>query len=145
MSTVPTFVLDSSLDSWQTSNVMVPSGTASLLWDVCADYNNVDAKHGSAEQMFAVWAYQGDFVTSLSTTDQHTAKGNGAFVYNCHTHCAGADEGMYAKFTVDGTTMSQAVDAWWTSMQDADYDATAHTYTDVLYNSDGTSPNPTCY
>ena len=52
---------------------------------------------------------------------------------------------MYAGFAVNGTTMSQAVDAWWKSMQDADYDATAHTCTDVLCNSDGTSPNPTCY
>ena len=41
--------------------------------------------------------------------------------------------------------MAQAVDVWWASMQDDDYDATAHTYTDALYNSDGTSPNPTCY
>ena len=31
--------------------------------------------------MFGVWAYQGDFVTSLATTDQHTAAGNGAFIY----------------------------------------------------------------
>ena len=144
-STVPTFVLDSSLDSWQTSNVMVPPGTAPTAWDACADYENTDATACSAEQMFAVWAYQGDFVTSLATTDQHTANGNGAFVYNCHTHCAGADDSAYANFTVNGTTMAQAVDVWWASMQDDDYDATAHTYTDALYNSDGTSPNPTCY
>ena len=40
--------------------------------------------------------------------------------------------------------MAQAVDDWWRAVGDAGNDAAAHTYTDALYDGDGTSPNPTC-
>ena len=138
VSTVPLFLLDSSLDSWSTSNIM--AANAPNAWrDCCSKQTDC-----TPEQIFSIWAWQGDFITSLATTAQRTKKGNGAFVYNCHTHCAGTSSGSYTAFTLDGTTMADAVDKWWRALGDVDYDATDHTYTDSLYNADGSNPNPTC-
>ena len=132
----PIFVLDSSFDSWQSDNIMTQYEPDA--WRACSK----DPSACTAEQMWAVWAWQGDFATSLTTTAQHDAPGNGAFVYACHTHCSGTGD-QYATFEIGGTTMAQAVDAWWRSL-DAPEAASAHTYFDELYDANGTTPNPTC-
>ena len=130
----PVFSLDSSFDSWQSSNVFI-----SPYYDAdTAGFNDcADSLQCDATQAFAVNAYQGDFVTQLTAWSNTLASGasgkNGAFIYQCFTHCAGSDDGCFKGFTIDGVTMAGAVDQWWgETLAPGSSDAKGRVYIDGL-------------
>ena len=114
--------------------------------------------------MLAVNAYQGDFVTQLGSWSSTLSSSdrNGAFVHQCVAHCAGIFDVWYSgpsAFQVDGLTMAQAVDAWWSSLgaplrpsddpamtgrRSPASNAHSHVYFDELLAPDGSYTNPSC-
>lgn len=140
----PVFSLDASFDSWQSSNIFISSyDTDTGGFDDCAA--NLDC---STEQMFAVNAYQGDFITQFSAwqnTLEDGANGkNGAFIYQCFTHCAATYDSEFSTFSIDGMTMSQAVQEWWTTTLQGGPAVNGKVRFDGLLAPDGSYTNPTC-
>jgi hypothetical protein len=120
--TRPVFAIDASFDSWQAFNVFISpayDGANTGGFEGCVSTRASGAaglRNCTAQQMFAVRAWQGDMVTQLMGWSGAFRSGhrNGAFVYQCFTHCAGVSDMYYPRFAVGGLTMSQAVHRWWT-------------------------------
>ena len=138
--TSPIFVLNSALDAWQASCIL----TAEYLTDPNDTQNgNCSAADGwtlcsyspmvcSPEQMDVMIQYEVDFMNAVNGSKTYVADGNGAFIYSCHTHCAGQYNADFTGFAVDGVTMQQAISSWWAS--DFTAPAADHIHEPCLYN-----------
>lgn len=135
----PLFALDASFDSWQSGNIFAMG--VSDFADCSGDFGECDKY-----QMYAVNAYQGDFVTQLMQWQSTlSSPQNGAFIYQCFTHCAGVSDGYFMGFTVDGVTMADAVDEWWVALSSSSSNVSyKYTRIDGLLGSDASYTNPTC-
>ncbi|GMH76033.1 hypothetical protein TrST_g9430 [Triparma strigata] len=150
----PIFVLDSSMDSWQSGCIMTNkaidydnTATRDMPNGLCSAAEGFEDCGGNVEncddeQIYSVVEYQGSFVRLLTNTAGYKKENSGAFIYPCFTHCAGQDDNSFAGFTVDGVTMSAAVNNWW---QGNGIDgAVTKSYLSQIYNLDSSNPNPTC-
>jgi len=142
------FVIDSSIDSWQNGCIRtasyvdqtaptrdVPNGLCSTEpgWEDCGG----DPSQCSSEQMYAITEYQSSFIRTMTNAATYWKAGNGAFVYECSTHCSGIN-GDYAKFEMHGVKMNEAVGAWWEG------GTKSNNYLPQLWGLDSTNPNESC-
>eukprot|EP00055_Hartaetosiga_balthica_P018220 m.130795 g.130795 ORF g.130795 m.130795 type:complete len:444 (+) comp9473_c0_seq5:3561-4892(+) len=148
--TTPFFVLNSALDSWQTgciytSEYVAANSTenghcgAAPGWSSCS--GNPDSC--SPSQITRMVSYETDFTATISAIPTFTNAGNGAFIYSCHTHCAGQSS-AFNKFSINNVTMQEAITKWWNS--DTNTPASENTHLPCSYNEDK-SPydcNPSC-
>jgi hypothetical protein len=147
--TSPIFPLNSALDSWQTGCIYtaepVPhnstaNGQCSSApgWHDCAG----DPEKCNSAQMATMNQYEVDFMSKMKAAGPtYAAKGNGAFIHSCHTHCE-AQSGAFNTFKVNGVSIQQAVSKWWAG----DGDDAAQNYEPCQYHTDSTPHkcNPTC-
>jgi len=144
----PNFVINSALDSWQTACIYTAApvydegksfsnGNCSAApgWDSCG----WDMSKCTTPQMGSMITYEKDFMSSFVGATTLSTKGNGAFIFSCHSHCASCG-GQYNTIKIDGTTMQQAFSKWWASTNE---DASSHTYKPCIYTSTKDC-NPTC-
>ncbi|EGD72141.1 hypothetical protein PTSG_00161 [Salpingoeca rosetta] len=117
----PFFVLNSAFDSWQTaciytSEPVPPNSTdnghcgAAPGWSDCSRHLD----KCTTKQMPQMVNYETVFLNTIRAIDTYNNTGNGAFLYSCHTHCAGQTS-AYNKFKINGVTMQEAVSQWWRS------------------------------
>lgn len=94
----PVFVIDSSIDSWQSGCIMTATpivggggGNCAAVegWEACG----ADISSCTQTQMYAVVGYQGQFVTQLTTVPSFAEQRNSAFIHSCFTHCAAMGDG----------------------------------------------------
>ena len=116
---LPTFYINSALDSWQMVNVW--RQYARCRWDdkQCTP-ERTDADLALTNTMLRA------FVRELRDSGALGRRGNGAFIYSCNEHVAGLANAAFLGYTVGGTTMRQALHAWWVEREDAP--AARHTY-----------------
>eukprot|EP01064_Diplonema_japonicum_P019008 TRINITY_DN2770_c0_g2_i1.p1 TRINITY_DN2770_c0_g2~~TRINITY_DN2770_c0_g2_i1.p1 ORF type:complete len:435 (+),score=93.88 TRINITY_DN2770_c0_g2_i1:47-1306(+) len=151
---VPTFVLNSAYDAYQTSCILTakfvpnwPGQTA--VNNMCNNFSSMaacqtDPEKCSQQQMITMLQYETDFLTTIQAKAALARPGNGAFLYSCHTHDT-APTHDYTKFTVNGTTMAQAAVKWWNSPVTTP--AAENTYYPCMYHTGPTGPrncNPSC-
>merc|ERR1712137_173987 len=103
-SRTPMYLLQSSLDSWQMSNILKPPGS-------CARNNFADC---DALQVELLNSYTEAMVMDLQRTDKYNTAGEGGFVETCLEHVA-AQGSNFAKYEIDDVTMGDAFDQWWTA------------------------------
>jgi hypothetical protein len=104
----PIFILDSSIDSWQNGCIrtatrvdqsvpqdQVPNGNCGT----AAGYEDCGGNPAacSPEQIYSVIEYQSAFVRTMTNADTFWKETNGAFIYECSTHCSGSNTN-YCKF-----------------------------------------------
>jgi hypothetical protein len=77
-------------------------------WTVCAR----DPEQCSGSQIEAMNEYISDFDAIMGAASAYSKPGNGAFIHSCHTHCE-AQGPDWNKFSVNGTTIQEAVHKWW--------------------------------
>jgi len=86
----------------------------------------------------------------MSNSDTFSKNGNGAFIYECFTHCAAQDDSFYTNVVLsDGTsqlTMQAATDKWWNGVQLNPATSTnpASNFYPALWNLDASNPNESC-
>lgn len=118
--TLPTFFINSALDAWQLVNVW--RRFARCRWEGgagCASAQ-VDADLADTNAMLRA------FVTALRSSGALDRRGNGAFISSCNEHVAGLAAKGYTATRIRGTTMREALSAWWAAADDAP--AARHTY-----------------
>ena len=146
----PVFVLDSSIDSWQSGCILgateVPPNSSDNGYcnrvpgfESCSG----DPRTCTDSQIYSITEYQGSFVRSLTRSDTYGLDGNGAFVYECFTHCAAQDDWAFLGFTLGGVTLRDAVYGWWRGLEGGKRPP-ATNFLPQLWNTDSTNPNPTC-
>lgn len=118
--TLPTFYINSALDSWQMTNVW--RRYARCRWDGDAKCTpaNVDADVADTNTMLRT------FVRDLRGSGALGRRGNGAFISSCNEHVASLMNGGFTGYRLNGRTMRDALDAWWTDTTDAP--ASRHLY-----------------
>ena len=159
----PIFPFDASIDSWQSGCIMtstavdtsvpadqVPNGNCGSVegWGDCSG----DLSKCDEDQIYAITEYQGSFMRHMSNSKAFNKNGNGAFIYECHTHCAAQDSNYYTQVKLTGPdgvskTMQQATDDWWKSvlLDNGQNDVPAQKFTPQLYSlKDGSNPNESC-
>jgi len=147
----PVMVLNSALDSWQTSCIYASeplpkssnaNGNCSSAagWEDCAN----DPDNCTEAQLPAMNTYLWDFVGTVNDAKTSVKAGNAAFLHSCHTHCEGQNDADYTSFQVGHSSMQEAVETWWSSEP-----GTAPVVTvPCQYGSDSGKPpydcNPSC-
>jgi hypothetical protein len=88
-------------------------------------------------------SYGSAFLERIRVATQWLAPGNGAFLHSCVNHVASQDASFWADITVQGTTFTNAFEAWWNAPANAP--AASHTHTDcALHDVAPYQCNPTC-
>ena len=82
-----------------------------------------------ATQWGILRAFQDKLVDVLMTTSSRgstmlSRNGNGAYIFNTHTHCQMRGDSFF-EYTMSGISASRAVSAWWESVNEP---ALRHTY-----------------
>ena len=117
----PTFLVNSALDSWQVVNVW--RRYARCRWEAeaakcTAEQTDQDVR--DSNHMLRA------FVRDIKASGVLEGAGNGAFIYSCNEHVAGLMPHGYQHYKLAGTTMRDAIAAWWRGADDAP--SRTHTY-----------------
>lgn len=151
--TYPVFAIDANFDSWQSSNIFISPlydeethGFDRCALGIKASWRGI---HCARYQMRAIAEYQEDFEEQLTHHESGDLlsqnPNNGAFIFQCFTHCAGSRDNYYSGFAVNNVTMSSAVDTWWNALDvEVQVQEDAHVYIDEPFPLDGAYSNPTC-
>lgn len=162
-SQVPTFVMNSALDSWQTECIFtaelpagfpnqtsggngecgaaagssVPDGVPGP-WDKCAS----DLAQCKSAQLGVMNSFAEDFQKALNTTPTYTHQTNGAFIHLCHLHCEAQQDPWWNQIAVAGISMEQAMVDWWSDNQTSSFHHV--TACELSKTRPYTPCNPTC-
>lgn len=108
--TTPFFMLQSALDRWQMEHVfeMPPSCAA-------GDGTPADPQFGqcSFQQVAALNQWEADFLADLRRTPTFSLVQSGGFIESCLEHCAAQRNRGIDGIKNGGTSMRQALSAWW--------------------------------
>jgi O-palmitoleoyl-L-serine hydrolase len=120
----PTFILNSQVDEWQTSNILAPN---SDIYESVSPYpafqpcikdppTSPTAPGGCNATQAAQWTgYGGQFLDALAAARNLTppayAAASGGFITSCPIHTT-AISGLSHRITIDGVTMYDAAVAW---------------------------------
>jgi hypothetical protein len=116
---LPTFFINSALDSWQMVNVW--RRFAHCRWeDSKCTAPQADADVAETNLMLRA------FIRDMRASGALLRRGNGAFIYSCNEHVAGLSNAAFYGYMVNGWSMRQALHAWWNDDDDAP--ATRHTH-----------------
>uniref|UniRef100_A0A7S2X7J1 Pectin acetylesterase n=1 Tax=Lotharella oceanica TaxID=641309 RepID=A0A7S2X7J1_9EUKA len=127
------FMINSALDAYSLQNI----------YDGDTDCQHDEFNDCSMKQISDFDAWESDFLAQVEMASQFTKDGNGAFIESCLEHCAAEDSKTFASLSIDGLTISQALQQWWES-NGAD-PAADHTYTPCTLKKLGEHQcNPTC-
>ncbi len=120
-STVPTFVVNSKVDAWQTTCILdvmpIVDATTTFMGGNCSAvpgyscYTWNDVTACDAAQVAPLLSYQGSFLSYLYSIPSFQYRGNGVFLHACYTHCE--VHHFYDTIQVQNVTMAEAVRRWW--------------------------------
>jgi hypothetical protein len=132
-STTPMFPLQSALDSWQMGNIWNGDGN-------CAQANFAEC---SAAQVADLNGYLDDLMRDLRNANGKAQRaGEGFFVESCLEHC-GAQGAKFDSYSLSGTTMVDALAAWWDAP--VSQPSAAHSFSPCHLRSNAPHQcNPTC-
>ncbi|KAL1511868.1 hypothetical protein AB1Y20_005152 [Prymnesium parvum] len=127
-----TFVVNSALDSWQTSLVLGREEDGALECDADTALGECGKEREELEVctddgMEELNAFARDFVDQVTAVAALRAAGSGAFLHSCHTHCAAVKSPAYHTLASGGVLLHEAIGAWWRSLA-APQPAAQHTY-----------------
>ena len=129
---MPAFPLQSALDSWQMGNI----------WLGDSDCAHKNFESCTAAQVDDLNAYAASLVGDMQRTAKSKRPGEGGFVESCLEHVA-AQGSSFDKYVINGTTMQQALTAWWDASTDEP--ASQHWYWPCSLNQAAPHQcNPTC-
>eukprot|EP01013_Petalomonas_cantuscygni_P022856 TRINITY_DN44179_c0_g1_i1.p1 TRINITY_DN44179_c0_g1~~TRINITY_DN44179_c0_g1_i1.p1 ORF type:complete len:467 (+),score=62.49 TRINITY_DN44179_c0_g1_i1:145-1401(+) len=122
----PIFPINSKFDAWQTACILgsvlppnFPNQTGSengMCDQATPTYHGCDSKpytNCSKSEKDMMVAYQASFDATLRTSSTYSRRGNGAFIYNKHTHCYESAPVGWDNTRVRGVLISDAVAKWW--------------------------------
>ena len=148
----PTFILNSAVDEWQTSNILAPNPDVSEYVSTYAPFKPCIAKpappgagSGCNATQWAQWdGYAEQFAAalnaSLAATPAAYAAHNGGFITSCPIHTT-AIGGLSHRIRIGGTTMYEALSAWF--FETAGPGGAQYWWHDVAYPGDTSCPKPT--
>jgi len=144
----PIFPLNSLYDIWQiycieTAEPVVnlfQNGNCSAVpgWSGCL----TNLTTCSLTEVNTLNSYHSTFITDITNSSTLSNPGNGAFLDSCYTHCE-FQSSLYNSININGVSMMQAVNKWWTSPVSTP--SAELTHIDCTWTS--SSPhlcNPTC-
>ena len=111
--TLPTFYINSAVDSWQMVNVWRRYARCRWDGDKTCTPSQTAADVAETNTMMRI------FVRDLRGSGALARPGNGAFVYSCNEHVAGLMNGAFTGYKLAGTSMRDALAAWWADAPDA--------------------------
>uniref|UniRef100_A0A7S4DRV0 Uncharacterized protein n=1 Tax=Lotharella globosa TaxID=91324 RepID=A0A7S4DRV0_9EUKA len=127
------FIINSALDAYSLLNI----------YNGDTDCQHDEFNECSIKQIGDFDGWESDFMDQVEAASQFTRKGNGAFIQSCLEHCAVEDSKTFESLSIDGMTVSQALQQWWESS--GSDPAADHTYTPCTLNKLGEHQcNPTC-
>ena len=112
----PLFMLQSSLDLYQLFAILRMGGWQSGYLNTDAQFNGSSTQPAcTPAQVLQLQRYGSDFLADLRRSLPAAARGSGGFVYSClgHQDGIGMTGGDWQRIAINGTTMQQAVSAWW--------------------------------
>lgn len=160
LSKVKTFVFNSKMDFWQLTcilNVMplmsyadasfndVINGNCSAVPGYsCLNWNGYS--NCSATEMVPPLAYQSAFLDRVFSMPVFRARGNGAYLTACYTHCEALDsDSDFLNIIVNGVNMSRAVERWYRESVKSKLPSGDHFYDDCYWTDSAPYQcNPTC-
>lgn len=114
--------------------------TASVL---CVQHDSSLVGCCAPRSLSLLFRYGQEFMAQWTASGAPSRPGWGAFLSSCVTHVSTFSP-LFVRLTIDGTTMSDAIAAWWAADATAPPSANIHMACDLKPDTGNHQCNPTC-